>query len=254
MPLPEITRRYCLAWREVWRDGGKYPVALTIVVFYRCYPQAQVCHLFKPPLHSQTMPTTKRLVLASASPRRSELLRAAGIEFTVRVANIDETVLANESPHEYVLRLAREKAQAVAQGDECVLGADTTVVVNGEIIAKPIDAEDARRMLQLLSGRWHEVLTGVSLVSSEQIFSEVAVTRVKFAEMSDAEIDWYIATDEPMDKAGAYGIQGHASRFVESIEGSYSNVVGLPVQMVYRMISNLGFQIDSKVAPFQSEI
>lgn len=178
----------------------------------------------------------KKLVLASASPRRSELLRAAGIDFTVRVADIDETIMANESPSEYVLRLAREKAQAVAQADEWVLGADTTVVVNGEIIAKPVDMEDARRMLQLLSGRWHEVLTGVSLVSGGQVFSEIAITRVKFVEMSDPEIDWYVATGEPMDKAGAYGIQGYASRFVESIEGSYSNVVGLPVQMVYQML------------------
>src|SRR5262249_50425420 len=100
----------------------------------------------------------------------------------------------------------------------------------------PVDADDARRMLRLLGGEWHEVLTGVALVNGEQVLSEVAVTRVKFAEMSDDEIEWDVATGEPMDKAGAYGIQGHASRFVESIEGSYSNVVGLPVQMVYRMI------------------
>ncbi|MEP7341007.1 MAG: Maf family protein [Acidobacteriota bacterium] len=178
----------------------------------------------------------KKLILASASPRRSELLRAAGIEFTVRVADIDESVLTGESPEEYVLRLAREKAQAVAQAGEWVLGADTTVVVNGEIVAKPVDADDARRMLQMLSGQWHEVLTGVSLIGGGQVLSEVAVTRVKFAELTDAEIDWYVATGEPMDKAGAYGIQGYASRFVESIEGSYSNVVGLPVQMVYRMM------------------
>ncbi|MDQ3011267.1 MAG: Maf family protein [Acidobacteriota bacterium] len=186
------------------------------------------------------MKTNQKLILASASPRRSELLRAAGIEFIVRVADIDETILADESPEEYVLRLSREKAQAVAQATvpECewVLGADTTVVVNGEIAGKPVDAEDARRMLQMLSGQWHEVLTGVSLVGGDQTLSEVAVTRVKFAELTDAEIDWYVATGEPMDKAGAYGIQGYASRFVESIEGSYSNVVGLPVQTVYQML------------------
>jgi len=179
-----------------------------------------------------------KLVLASASPRRSELLRAAGIEFTVRVADIDETILPDESPEEYVLRLAREKAQAVAQDGEWVLGADTTVVINGEIAAKPVDAEDARRMLRLLEGEWHEVLTGVALVGGGQTLAEVAVTRVKFAEMTEAEIDWYVATGEPMDKAGAYGIQGYAARFVESIEGSYSNVVGLPVQVVYRMLEN----------------
>ncbi len=189
----------------------------------------------------------KKLILASASPRRSELLRAAGIEFTVRVADIDETILDDESPEEYVLRLSREKARAIAQaaGSECewVLGADTTVVVNGEIAGKPIDAEDARRMLQMLSGQWHEVLTGVSLMGGGQILSEVAVTRVKFAELTGAEIDWYVATGEPMDKAGAYGIQGYAARFVESIEGSYSNVVGLPVQVVYRMIADCGLRI-----------
>jgi septum formation protein len=181
----------------------------------------------------------KKLILASASPRRSELLRAAGIEFTVRVANIDETVMADESPEEYVLRLSREKARAVALDGDWVLGADTTVVVDGEIVAKPVDADDARRMLQMLSGQWHEVLTGVSLLGGGQVLSEVAVTRVKFAELTDAEIDWYVTTGEPMDKAGAYGIQGYASRFVESIEGSYSNVVGLPVQMVYRMIAGM---------------
>src|SRR5205085_8161544 len=116
----------------------------------------------------------KKLILASASPRRSELLRAAGIEFTVRVADIDETILAGESPEEYVLRLSREKAQAVAQDGEWVLGADTTVVVNGEIVAKPLDADDARRMLQMLSDQWHEGLTGVSLVGGGQVLSEVA--------------------------------------------------------------------------------
>ena len=184
------------------------------------------------------MKTDQNIVLASASPRRSELLRAAGIEFTVRVADIDETILSGESPEEYVLRLACEKARAVARDGEWVLGADTTVVVNGEIAGKPVDTDDARRMLRMLSGQWHEVLTGVSLVGGGQVLSEVAVTRVKFAELTDAEIDWYVATGEPMDKAGAYGIQGYASRFVESIEGSYSNVVGLPVQMVYRMIAD----------------
>ncbi|HMV50134.1 MAG TPA: Maf family protein [Blastocatellia bacterium] len=182
------------------------------------------------------MTNHESLILASASPRRSELLRAAGIEFSVRVADIDESVLPGEAPADYVLRLSREKAQAVAQPGETVLGADTTVVVSREIAGKPIDAEDARRMLRLLSGQWHEVLTGVSLVCDEQILSELAVTRVKFSELTEAEIDWYVATGEPMDKAGAYGIQGYASRFVESIEGSYSNVVGLPVQAVYEML------------------
>ena len=187
-----------------------------------------------------------KLVLASGSPRRSELLRAAGIEFTIRVADVDETVLPNELPRDYVVRLSREKAQAVASeiGDgEIVLGADTTVVVLNEIAGKPIDENDARRMLKLLSGKWHEVLTGVSLVNDGKVTSDIALTRVKFAKLSEEEIDWYISTGEAMDKAGAYGIQGYASRFVERIEGSYSNVVGLPVQMVYRMIADCGLRI-----------
>jgi septum formation protein len=117
-----------------------------------------------------------------------------------------------------------------------VLGADTTVVIEDEIAGKPIDTEDARRMLRALSGKWHEVLTGVTLLRGHKVLSDVAVTRVKFSEMSESEIDWYVSTEEPMDKAGAYGIQGYASRFVERIEGSYSNVVGLPVQMVYKML------------------
>lgn len=177
-------------------------------------------------------------VLASGSPRRAELLSAAGFEFTVRVADVDESVLPNEAPHDYVARLSREKALAVASEGEIVLGADTTVVAQNEIIGKPEDANDAARMLRMLSGQWHEVLTGVSVVTDNQVRSEVAVTRVKFAELNEDEIVWYVASGEPMDKAGAYGIQGYASRFVERIEGSYSNVVGLPVQMVYRMLES----------------
>jgi nucleoside triphosphate pyrophosphatase len=176
------------------------------------------------------------LILASGSPRRAELLRAAGIEFTVRISDVDETILPGESPRDYVLRLSRAKALAVAGEDEIVLGADTTVVIEDEIAGKPVDIEDARRMLKALSGKWHEVLTGITLLRGHKILSDVAITRVKFSEMSEPEIDWYVSTGEPMDKAGAYGIQGYASRFVECIEGSYSNVVGLPVQMVYRML------------------
>ncbi len=180
------------------------------------------------------------LILASASPRRAELLRAAGINnFTIRVADIDETQFPDESPRDYVLRLSREKAQAVAEGDELVLGADTTVVIHNQVAGKPIDAEDARRMLRTLSGQWHQVLTAVTLVRGVLALSDIASTQVKFAEMTEEEIDWYVATGEPMDKAGAYGIQGYASRFVERIEGNYSNVVGLPVEMVYRMLREI---------------
>jgi len=183
------------------------------------------------------------LILASASPRRAELLRAAGINFIVRAADVDETIHPGESPDDYVLRLSREKALAVARDDELTLGADTTVVINGEIAGKPVDDEDARRMLRALNGQWHEVLTGVTLARASQVLSDVASTRVKFAEMSEAEVDWYVATGEPMDKAGAYAIQGHAALFVERIEGSYSNVVGLPVQMVYRLAGEMGAEL-----------
>lgn len=180
------------------------------------------------------------LILASGSPRRAELLRSAGIDFTVRVSDVDEKVLSGELPRDYVVRLSREKAQAVAAESELVLGADTTVVLLNEILGKPTDENDARRMLRLLSGKWHEVLTGVSLVNGAKVTSDVAVTRVKFSKLSEEEANWYVASGEPMDKAGAYGIQGYASRFVERIEGSYSNVVGLPVQMIYRMLMESG--------------
>jgi septum formation protein len=178
------------------------------------------------------------IVLASASPRRAELLRAAGLDFEVQPADVDEAVHAGEAPREYVLRLAVDKANAVLQlrRGSIVLAADTTVVVDDEILAKPQDAGDARRMLRLLSGRVHEVMTGVAVARSAGIDARVAVTTVEFAPLADEEIAWYVASGEPLDKAGAYGIQGLASRFVTRIEGSYSNVVGLPVALVYEML------------------
>lgn len=179
------------------------------------------------------------LILASTSPRRAELLTAAGIEFAVRAADVDETLLPGESPADYVLRLSRWKALAVARPGDLVLGADTTVVIHDEIAAKPIDHADAKRMLRALSGQWHDVLTGVTLLRDDMILSDVDTTRVRFVEISDSELDWYVNTGEPMDKAGAYGIQGLASRFVERIEGNYANVVGLPVEMVYRMMKSV---------------
>ena len=180
-----------------------------------------------------------RLVLASASPRRAEILRAVGWEFEVAAANVDESARDGETPAAYVERLAREKAGAVA-GTRLfglVLGADTVVVADEHVLGKPRDAEDARRMLRLLRGRWHEVLTGVALVRAEDSRAVVAHerTRVRFAEMTDEEIDWYVATGEPADKAGAYAVQGRAALFVEGIEGDYWNVVGLPVRLVYRL-------------------
>lgn len=180
-----------------------------------------------------------RLVLASASPRRAEILRAVGWDFEVAPANIDESVRDGETPAGYVERLAREKAEAAARARRfgLVLGADTVVVVDGEILGKPRDAGEARRMLASLRGRWHEVLTGVALVRAEDSRAVVshARTRVRFAKMSDEEIDSYIATGESSDKAGAYAVQGRAALFVEGIDGDYWNVVGLPVRLVYEL-------------------
>jgi septum formation protein len=182
------------------------------------------------------------LVLASASPRRQELLRAAGISFTVQPADVDETSLAGESARECAERLAREKALVVSRTrpEDLILGADTIVVVDEAILGKPIDADDAVRMLRLLSGRVHQVITGVCFVepaAAGQIARTASeTTLVMMSEVSDGEIRAYVATGEPMDKAGAYAIQGIASRWIPRIEGDYSNVVGLPVALVYRML------------------
>jgi septum formation protein len=194
------------------------------------------------------------LVLASASPRRQELLRNANIPFTAHPADISETPLANESPRACAERLAREKAQAVSKNHphHFVLGADTIVVVDNSILGKPRDVQDAARMLRLLSGRTHIVVTGVCLVrpSADQakpttgsgplatVSSES--TLVTMCEISDNEIRDYVATGEPLDKAGAYAIQGIASRWITRIEGDYSNVVGLPVAMVYGVLRKCG--------------
>ena len=177
------------------------------------------------------------LVLASQSPRRSEILRQAGLPFVVRASPVDETPLAGEAPEDYVRRLARAKALAVAAApEETVVGADTTVVVGSEMLAKPEDAADARRMLSLLSGRRHEVITGISIRRGGDIVCDRAITAVWFAPMSEREIAGYVASGEPMDKAGAYAIQGLASKFIERIEGCYFNVVGLPVALLYRYL------------------
>jgi septum formation protein len=174
------------------------------------------------------------LVLASQSPRRAEILRHAGIPFTVRPANVDETPLPNESPAHYVERLASAKAAAVpAAPGEIVLGADTTVVIGDEMLGKPSSESDARRMLALLAGRQHQVITGICLKLSAIFVCDSAVTAVTFAPMTESEIAAYAATGEPLDKAGAYAIQGLASKYVEKIDGCYFNVVGLPVALVY---------------------
>ena len=179
-----------------------------------------------------------RLILASASPRRAELLRAAAIDFEVRIADVDESVHTGETPEAYVRRVAAEKARAIAarEPEAVVLAADTTVVVDGQILAKPDDAADARRMLRMLAGTSHDVLTGVCVSADGVQDLGVESTRVTLAPLTDAEIEWYVASGEPSDKAGAYAIQGLASRFVTRIDGSYSNVVGLPVALVYQML------------------
>jgi septum formation protein len=179
-----------------------------------------------------------KLVLASRSPRRAELLKAAGFEFTVRVADVDETPRDGEAPRDYVLRVAKEKACAVeADSDEIVLAADTTVVLGSEIMGKPTDSANAARMLRALAGKQHEVITAICIKRGDEVTTDIATTAVWFAPLSDAEIAEYVASGEPMDKAGAYGIQGLASKFIGRIDGSYSNVVGLPVALTYRLIS-----------------
>jgi septum formation protein len=185
-----------------------------------------------------------RLILASASPRRAELLTRAGIDYEVAPTTVDETPIDGEDPIEYVLRLAREKATACAATPTArgaaVLAADTAVVAGGALLGKPADAADARRMLETLSGRVHHVHTGVVLLIHGREIPDVATTQVRFAELSDAEISWYIRTGEPEGKAGAYAIQGLGSRYVDWLEGSWSNVVGLPVATTYRMLSRAG--------------
>jgi septum formation protein len=175
------------------------------------------------------------LILASASPRRAEILSNAGIPFIREIpTDVDETPAPGEPPRDYVMRLAQEKAAAIeAQPGRIVLGADTTVVIDGEILGKPADPADAARMLRLLSGRAHEVITGICLRHCGGEIVDAATTRVWFALLSDAEIADYVAGGEPMDKAGAYGIQGLASKFVTRIEGCYFNVMGLPLSLVY---------------------
>ena len=177
---------------------------------------------------------SRTIVLASRSPRRAELLAAAGISFEVLAADIDETPRDGEAPDAYVERLAIEKARAVLalRPDASVLGADTTVTIDGLILGKPVDADEATAMLQRLRGRVHDVFTGVALVSAEGVSSAVDRTRVWFDPVTDEDISAYVESGEPVDRAGAYAIQGLASRFIPRIEGSYTNVVGLPVALV----------------------
>lgn len=177
----------------------------------------------------------RELILASQSPRRRELLAIAGFRFTVRSASVEEVRAADESPVDYVRRLAQAKAEAAwRHGDEIVLGADTTVVADDRVLEKPTDPGDARSMLRLLSGREHTVITGICLRHRDGAIVDHSATTVHFALLTGSEIDEYVGSGEPMDKAGAYAIQGLASKFIERIDGCYFNVMGLPLSLVYR--------------------
>ncbi|CAN5617644.1 Maf family protein [soil metagenome] len=182
-----------------------------------------------------------KIVLASGSPRRAEILNSVGWAFTKELPDVDETEFAGEDPAKYVQRLAKTKAEVIARRnpDQIVLGADTTVVINGQIIGKPLDLADARRMLRLLAGNWHEVLTGVAIAANGNIETGVQQTRVKFADMTNDELNFLAEMGDPLDKAGAYAVQAQAALFIEGIEGDYWNVVGLPVSLVYRMVTSL---------------
>ena len=186
------------------------------------------------------------LILASASPRRRELLQQAGLEFTAVPAGLNEDLLPGETAAAYVQRLAEEKAQTIWNAHKLkdtledrlvVLGADTCVVSDGNIFVKPVDAADARRMLQLLSGRTHAVMTGLAVISAARTVRDVEITQVTFDQLTDEEIVRYVASGEPLDKAGAYAIQGYAARWIPRIEGCYFNVVGLPIARTVALLA-----------------
>ena len=198
------------------------------------------------------------LVLASASPRRRELLRQAGFEFQTDTADIPEVPEAGEDAATYALRLAEAKAQvvwarrvqsaSVPSDPLIVLGADTCVLSNGEILGKPTDEADARRMLESLSGRTHQVITGLAVLTANESFADVDITQVTFNVITETEMARYLATGEPMDKAGAYGIQGFAARWIPRIEGDYFNVVGLPIARTVALLAEAARAADRRVA------
>ena len=180
------------------------------------------------------------LILASQSPRRRELLGLTGLDFIVRVADIDETMDPEKAPFDEVARVSRRKAEAVARKPEdVVIAADTIVVCGGEVLGKPRDEEDAFRILSLLSGRHHEVMTGMTVVCGDKVITHTEVTKIHFRELHPEEIRAYIASGEPMDKAGAYGIQGGAALFCQRMAGDYYNVMGLPVCALYECLREL---------------
>jgi septum formation protein len=180
-----------------------------------------------------------KLLLASGSPRRAEILNSVGWPFEKAVPDVDESLNEGESPEDYVQRLAVSKAEAVVANypHELILAADTTVVIDEQIIGKPVDLEAARRMIAMLSNNWHEVLTGVAVAKNGETKVGLQRTRVKFARMTDAEIDFLVELGDPLDKAGAYAVQAQAALFIEGIEGDYWNVVGLPISLVYRLVA-----------------
>jgi septum formation protein len=188
-----------------------------------------------------------RLVLASSSPRRSELLSGLGVEFARRPVKVDESPLPDELPADYVDRVARDKALAAAAGaGEVVIAADTIVALHGQLLGKPESADAARSMLRALAGRQHSVYTAVAVSAPPQaLVAAVACSHVRFSELTDSEIDWYVGTLEPLDKAGAYAVQGLGALFVESIDGNYSNVVGLPLPLLYRLLRSVGHDLRS---------
>ena len=185
------------------------------------------------------------IILASSSPRRAQLLETIGVEYELAPSQVQERMHAGEAPPDYITRLARAKVIAVARKRESglVIGADTIVVLDGRVLGKPEDEQDAERMLRQLSGRWHAVMTGVALydIASRREVADYDKTLVRFAQLTDKEIEWYLKSGEPMDKAGSYGIQGLGSLFVEEIAGNYFNVVGLPIPLVYRLARRLGY-------------
>lgn len=185
-----------------------------------------------------------KFILASASPRRRELLAAARFDFDVVPSSVPEVHQPGESPEEYVARLSRDKAAVVAAQylDRWVIAADTTVLMGDELLEKPVDAADARRMLAAIAGKTHMVYTGVTLQNAAAGFHEtrVAESEVRILPLTEREIDWYIATGEPFDKAGAYAVQGIAAMFIDSVHGSFTNVVGLPLALLYQMLRKAG--------------
>ena len=190
------------------------------------------------------MADTPPVLLASGSPRRRELLAQLGCTFTVLPPDVDESVQAGESPTAYVDRLAVEKAHAVeADPDTLVIAADTTVDLGGDILGKPVDAADAVAMLRRLSGRTHRVHTGVAMCRAGRMVHDVVTSMVSFTPLTDATIEWYVGTGEPLDKAGAYALQGAGGAFVQTVRGSVSSIVGLPLHTVVRLAADLGVQL-----------